>query len=70
VHLVNYRSDGPLENVAVRLRLPREQRAKAVTLVDPQRQAEIELPFRQQAGVVAFEVPQVNVYGIAVIAME
>jgi len=70
VHLVNYRSDGPLENVAVRLRLPPGKRAGAVTLVDPQRQAELELPFTQQAGVVAFRVPKIDVYGIAVVAME
>jgi len=70
VHLVNYRSDGPAQKVAVRVRLPDGRRAKAVTLASPERDRDVELPFEQTSGVVTFTVPEVAVYEIAVVTME
>jgi len=70
VHFVNYRSDGPAQDVVARVRLPRGSRAKSVALAGPDRTADRELPFEQQAGVVAFTVPRVDVYEIAAIAVE
>ncbi|MFH1264283.1 MAG: hypothetical protein ABIK89_01050, partial [Planctomycetota bacterium] len=70
VHLVNYRADGPVKEVSVRIRLPEGQRAKSVTLANPRRTADVEVPFTQEANVVAFTVPEVAVYEIAVIAGE
>jgi hypothetical protein len=70
VHYVNYRSDGPVAGVATRLRLPPGRRAKSVSLVSPDREALLELPFQETEGVVAFAAPEVAVYEIAVVDME
>jgi len=67
VHLVNYRSDVPLENLAVRVALPKRSTVKCVTLASPERGADIALPFDQQSGDLAFTVPAVGVYEIAVV---
>ncbi|OHB79843.1 MAG: hypothetical protein A2W31_18640 [Planctomycetes bacterium RBG_16_64_10] len=70
VHLVNYRVDQPAAGVAVRLRLPSGQTAKRVTLASPSRGADREVAFQQQNGSVAFTVPSVGVYEVAVVAFE
>jgi hypothetical protein len=70
VHFVNYRSDGPVTNVAARVRLPGGRRAKGVTLVSPQRKVDRAVSFSQDGGVVRFKAPKVDVYEIAVVAME
>lgn len=69
VHLVNYRPDGPIEDVAVRLRLPAGRRAQSVVLASPEHERDIPVPFRQEAGAVTFTVPKVNVYEIAVVSV-
>jgi len=69
VHLVNYRADDPIRNIAIRLRLPAERQVQAVTLVSPERKNDLQLSFRQQAGVATFHVPQVGTYDIAVVTM-
>ena len=68
VHFVNYRSDGPATNVTARVRLLAGRRVKSVTLASPGRRRDLEPAFKQQAGVVSFVVPRVDVYEIAVIA--
>jgi hypothetical protein len=70
VHLVNYRSDGPIEDVAVRVRLPAGQEAKSVVLASPEHERDLPAPFRQEAGTVSFTVPKVNVYEIAVLNVQ
>jgi formylglycine-generating enzyme required for sulfatase activity len=67
VHLVNYRNDGPLMDVGVRLRLPEGKRVKRVTLVSPEREDVAGVAFQEQDGEVVFGVPQVAVYEIAVV---
>jgi len=69
VHLVNYDTDNPAKDVSVRLRLPPGRRAKAVTLVSPERRNELEAVFQERDDLVIFDVPQVGVYEIAVIEM-
>jgi hypothetical protein len=67
VHLVNYRADDPIKNITISLRLPAERHVKAVTLAGPEREHDIKLTFKEQAGVVTFTVPQVSIYEIAVV---
>jgi hypothetical protein len=66
VHLVNYRSDGPAQDVRVRLRLPAGKKAKSVVLAGPRHEADTDLPFEQDGQVATFTVPAVDVYEIAV----
>jgi hypothetical protein len=70
VHLVNYRVDGPVKDVSVRLRLPPWRRIKAVTLVSPEREKDFEVSFQEGDGLITFIVPQVCVYEIAVVTMQ
>ncbi len=67
VHLVNYRSDGPVRDLAVEVRLPAGRRAKTVTLASPERRDDRSVEFQQQSGAVRFTVPEVKVYEIAVV---
>jgi hypothetical protein len=70
VHLVNYRADGPVENVEVAVRAPAGRSVRSVTLAGPQRETDADMAFREQAGVVTFTVPSVGVYEIAEIALK
>ncbi|MHC4596099.1 MAG: hypothetical protein ACYS9C_10750 [Planctomycetota bacterium] len=70
VHLVNYRTDEPAKNVVIRMRLPAGSHVKTVTLASPQRKRDLQLPFKEQGGVVAFTVPEVRVYEIAMLTMK
>ncbi len=70
VHLVNYRADDPIKNITISLRLPAERLVKTVTLASPEREHDIKLTFKKQAGVVTFTVPQVSTYEIAVVNLE
>ncbi|MFQ6035496.1 MAG: hypothetical protein ACE5NM_06555 [Sedimentisphaerales bacterium] len=67
VHLVNYREDDPIRNISVSMRLPAGCHAKTVILASPERERDVELPFKAQCGRVEFTVPQVSIYEIAVI---
>ena len=67
VHLVNYRADGPIREVAVTVRVPGGRQVRAVTLASPEHDADIAVPFREENGTVRFTVPQVGIYEIAVI---
>ena len=67
VHLVNYRADGPIRDVAVSLRLPGDCRAQRVTLVSPDRTEDHSVAFDQQGGVVRFTVPELRIYEIAAV---
>jgi hypothetical protein len=70
VHLVNYRSDGPIASVSVSLRLPAGRRVKSVTLASPEREQDLEVPHLGASDRTAFVVPQVGVYEIAVVAFQ
>ena len=70
VHLVNYQLGNPAKDVSVQLRLPLGHRVKAVTLVSPERENDLEVSFQEQDGQVIFLVPQVHVYEIAVVTMQ
>ena len=65
VHLVNYRGDGPIRNVAVTLQLPRGTMATSVRLASPEHQADQPLEHQSEGGVVRFTVPQSGTYEIA-----
>ena len=70
VHLVNYRSDGPIRDIAVTLRIPPRTDAKAVKLASPDHEADITLPFQvEETGGVTFTVPKIGVYEIAVVEL-
>ena len=70
VHLVNYRDDGPVKNVRVHLQLPAEINADSVTLASPWRCSDIRTAFTQAENSVTFEIPCVDVYEIAVVAIK
>jgi Glycosyl hydrolase-like 10 len=70
VHLVNYRSDGPVRDLALEVRLPSGSRAKAVTLASPDRRDDRSVEFQQESGKVRFTVPEVKVYEIAVVELD
>jgi len=70
IHLVNYRPDGPVRNVAVRVRPTTGQRVSHVTLVSPERTDEPKLSFEEHDDAVTFTVPTVNTYEVAVIVEE
>lgn len=67
VHLVNYRPD-PMRDIAVSVRLPSDRHPRNVMLVGPERQDDLSLPFEIRDGCVQFNVPEVKVYEIAVVA--
>jgi len=69
VHLVNYRSDGPVKDVRVRLRLSPGAHAERVVLASPTRDDETKLRFDEKDGVVTFTVPAVDVYAVAVVTV-
>ena len=70
VHLVNYRDDGPVEKIRVRLALPPGKTAWEVKLASPEHDADISLPLSEEPGAVTFTVPKVSVYEIAVVSMK
>jgi len=70
VHLVNYRADGAIDNLRVRVQLPDGRKAKAVSLANPEREEDVRVPFEQEGGSVRFTVPKVDLYEIAVVSAE
>ena len=70
VHLVNYRTEAPAENVSVRLRPPESTRVAQVTLASPEHEEDVQIPFKREGDEVAFVVPKVNVYEIARVEFE
>ena len=68
VHLVNYRQDGPVRDVRVRLRVPRLGVVRQVALASPGQDTELVLDFEQMDDVVSFTLPEVDVYQVAVAA--
>lgn len=66
VHLVNYQTDNPMKDIAVRIALPKGRSAKSITLASPEHAADITVPFKQEAGFATFTVPAVGIYEIAV----
>jgi hypothetical protein len=70
VHLVNYRDNDPMRDVAVSLQLPKGGRAKRVTLASPDRHADQTVLFEQEGGRVRFTVPEVRIYEIAAVEFE
>ena len=70
IHLVNYRTNDPVQDISVRLLLPAGRRIKSVTLVSPEQQNDLEVSFQEKDSLVTFGVPQVGVYEIAVVTMQ
>jgi len=69
VHLVNYRTDSPMKDIAVRVALPKGRAAKLVTLASPEHSADITVSFKQEDGTVTFTVPTVGIYEIAIVTL-
>jgi hypothetical protein len=70
VHLVNYRKDDPVKDIAVRLRIPDGRRVKEVVLASPGRGQDLKIQHAREGGFVKFVVPQVGIYEIAVVSMQ
>jgi hypothetical protein len=70
VHLVNYQTDSPLKDLAVRVALPKGRTARSVALASPEHAADITVPFKQESGAVTFTVPTIGVYEIAVVTFK
>jgi hypothetical protein len=69
VHLVNYRTESPIRDVAVTLRVPRDCRPQRVTLASPDREGDRTVPFEAEPGVVRFTVPEIRTYEIAAVEL-
>ena len=67
VHLVNYRSDGPLRDLVVRVALPAGWQVHSVMLSSPERDSERAARFQEEPRGVTFVVPEVGVYEVAAI---
>ena len=70
VHLVNYRSDGPIEDISITLRLPSGRQVDTVTLISPEHENDFEVDFQEHPGTTTFHVAEVNTYEIAVVTMK
>lgn len=70
VHLVNYRSDAPAENVVVRVAVPVGRKVKSVKLASPLRKHDVAVSFAEEGRVVEFAIPSFDVYEIAVVEFE
>jgi hypothetical protein len=70
IHLVNYRSDGPIKDISITLHLPAGRQVDTVTLVGPEHRNDLELDFQEQTDKATFHVPEVNTYEIAVVTMK
>jgi hypothetical protein len=70
VHLVNYRDNQPAGAVEVRLQLPPGKRVKSVVLASPEHEQDQPVTFQADGSCVLFTVPKVNVYEIAVVALQ
>ena len=67
VHLVNYRSDQPIRNVAVTVHLADGSHPRSVRLAGPDHENDLPLPFKQDGSAVRFIVPEIATYEIAVV---
>ena len=65
VHLVNYRDDGPIENVEVRLCLPNGRHAQDVRIASPLQPSDTSVAHEEHDGTVVFTIPKINVYAVA-----
>ena len=70
VHLVNYRSEQPAENVVVRMAVPAGRKVKHVKLASPLREDDAAPSFAVKGSAVEFAIPAFDVYEIAVIEFE
>lgn len=70
MHLVNYRPDGPLRDVAVEVQIPQGRKVRSVRLVSPGRSDLPSIAPKVAGGHVLFSVPEVAVYTIAVIELQ
>jgi len=69
LHLVNYREDGPLGEVGVRIRVPSGRHVTKVTLAGPSHEKDLVLPFTVDLDTVTFTVPRIDIYEVAVLTM-
>ena len=67
VHLVNYRSDEPFENVDIAVRIPPACKAVGVCVSGPSHESDLEVSFQQHGDTVRFRVPRVDIYEIAAV---
>jgi hypothetical protein len=70
LHLVNYRTNEPVRDIGVSIRLPASRGVRSVIFASPLQAADVGLPFAVREGRVEFTVPSVDVYGIAVVTTE
>ncbi|MBN2296892.1 MAG: hypothetical protein JXM70_30985 [Pirellulales bacterium] len=70
VHLVNYRNNDPVTELAVDARIPEGRKVKSVMLAGPNHKQDIELPYIQKDGYVKYVVPRVGIYEVAIVSME
>ncbi|GMU22871.1 MAG: hypothetical protein AMXMBFR13_29550 [Phycisphaerae bacterium] len=69
VHLVDYRPDGQLSDVRIRVGVPAGRQVRRVTIHTPGRPA-AEPAFQQEGQVAFFSLPRAQVYAVAAVAWE
>jgi hypothetical protein len=70
LHLVNYRSDGPVSQVSVELAIPEGKRPKMVQMFSPEEPDGKAIAFRGDDDRVRFTVPKVDIYLIVAVHYE
>jgi len=70
VHLVNYRTDSPVEKVVVEMRIPTGQADPSVVLAGPGREQDLKISATREGNFVKFVVPQVDIYEVAVVSFD
>lgn len=70
VHLVNFRPERPVKNVHVTMAVPKGKKVSGVRLASPDQKADKTLKFTKKGGDIAFTVPEIGTYGIAIIDLK
>ena len=70
LHLINYRNDGPINDVAVTTQLGAGKHAKTVRLFVPDQEAEQKLSFEAKPGSVQFTIPQIGIYALVAVDVD
>lgn len=70
LHLVNFKVDEPVQNVAVTVRIPQGFKLRDAVLVDPDAPGARTIDARMRQGIASLTIPQLNAYGLVLLHMQ
>ncbi len=72
VHLLNYDAarSPSVRNIAVDLRIPEGKKAMKISLISPDEESTLSLPPLQKNGGIAFTVPRLKTYSLAIVQLQ